>query len=74
MTLEQFINNTDYLRYVKRHQNEWHIRVSVTPTEARYDFVKDGEKDVYPAAVVQLHGREEVLKAIAVAKEVMSND
>ena len=66
MTLNKFLK-TDFKHYIARMGNQWHVKVSVTPTEMKFDFIKDGKADVYPAAVVQLHGREEVLRAIAVA-------
>lgn len=72
MTLAAF-TNTNFEHFVNRMGNKWHLKVSVTPTEMKFDFVKDGSKDVYPAAVVQLRGRHEVLQAIAIAKEVKKN-
>lgn len=69
MTLSQYIK-TDFSHFTGRLQNDWHVSFTITPSEMTVEFMKDGSSDVYPAAVVQLHGRKEVLKAIAIAKEV----
>lgn len=72
MTLAAF-TNTNFKTFVSRMSNKWHLNISVTPTEMRVSFTKDGEEDVYPAAVVQLHGRHEIMQAIAIAKEAKNN-